>query len=151
MIHLNRAFRSAVPVAVMFMLISGCFFDELQRSEESDIHRVQQKQATLQAEQTRSAALNDQEEQLAADLSGHQLSLEELNDRVQEINAANGRSIADNEAERRRYYGLITQLHQTNDQLALLQQGTPSEIEKRNERITDLKSRLKAQLDLLLR
>jgi ABC-type uncharacterized transport system auxiliary subunit len=145
---LMRAPWHSIPMLIL--TLSGCFFDQLQRSEENDIQRVEQKQATLHAEQARAATLQQQEEQLAAELSARQLSLNELNDRVQKINAANGRSIADNDAKRLQY-DLIGQLHETNKQLALLQQGAPSSIEERRERIAYLQTRLKAQLDVLLR
>jgi hypothetical protein len=138
---------ASLPVTIL--MLSGCFFDQLQRSEENDIRRVEQKQTALQAEQGRAAALKQQEEQLAADLSERQLSLSELNDRVQKINAANGRFIADNEAKRLQY-DLIVQLHETNGQLALLQQAAPGSIAERRERIADLQTRLRAQLDVLL-
>lgn len=135
---------------IAMLMLCGCFFDQLQRSDESDIRRVEQKQATLQAEKQRLAALKRQEEELAAELSERQLSLNELNDRVQRINAANGRSIGDNDAKRLQY-DLIEQLHETNEQLAVLQKGAAGSIEERRERMTYLKTRLKAQLDDLLR
>jgi septal ring factor EnvC (AmiA/AmiB activator) len=140
----------AISVSAM-LLLSGCFFDQLQRSEENDIQRVEQKQATLQTEQSRSGTLKQQEEQLATELSERQLSLNELNNRVQEINAENGRAIATNDSTRLQYNDLLGQLHATNEQLALAQQGTAGSIELRRDRIASLKARLKAQLDLLLR
>jgi septal ring factor EnvC (AmiA/AmiB activator) len=138
-------------ISVSALLLSGCFFDQLQRSEENDIQRVEQKQATLQTEQSRSATLKQQEEQLATELSERQLSLNELNNRVQEINAKNGRAIAANDSTRLQYNDLLGQLHATNEQLALAQQGAAGSIELRRDRIASLKARLKAQLDLLLR
>jgi uncharacterized phage infection (PIP) family protein YhgE len=147
---LTRGPWPAIPVSAV-LLLSGCFFDQLQRSEENDIQRVEQKQATLQTEPYRSATLKQQQEQLATELSERQLSLNELHDRVQEINAENGRAIADNDATRLQYNDLLGQLHETNEQLALAQQGTAGSIEERRERIASLKARLKAQLDLLLR
>jgi septal ring factor EnvC (AmiA/AmiB activator) len=147
---LRRGPSPAIPVSAA-LLLSGCFFEQLQRSEESDIQRVEQKQATLQTEQHRSATLRQQEEQLATELSERQLSLNELNDRVQEINAENGRAIADNDAARLRYHDVLGQVHETNEQLTLAQQGTAGSIEERHERIASLKDRLKAQLDLLFR
>jgi predicted nuclease with TOPRIM domain len=147
---LKRGPSPAIPVSAA-LLLSGCFFDQLQRSEESDIQRVEQKQATLHTEQYRSDTLKQQEEQLATELSERQLSLNELNDRVQEINAENGRAIADNDAARLRYHDLLGQLHETNEQITLAQQGTVGSIEERRERIASLKARIKAQLDLLFR
>src|ERR1700733_11046514 len=133
------------------LLVSGCFFDQLQRSEESDIQRVEQKQGTLETEQNQSQSLKQQEEQLATDLSERQLSLDELNDRVETINAENGRTIANNEAMRLQYHQLLAQLHETNEQLRLAQQGTDGSVEERRERIASLKAELDAQIDRLLR
>lgn len=130
-------------------MLSGCFFDQLQRSEENDIQRVEQKQAALQAEQGKSATLKQQEEELAAELGERQLSLNQLNDRVQKINAANGHSIADNN-EKRLQYDLIVKLHDTNEQLAMLRKGAQGSVEDRRDRIVYLRTRLKAQLDVLL-
>jgi hypothetical protein len=132
------------------MLVGGCFFDQVQRSEESDIQRVQDKQATVQREQERSTGLEQQEAALATELGERIVSLNDLNARVQEINAENGRAIAENEASRADYLDLLTQLHETNEELALVQQGGAGSIEERQERIASLKKRLKAQLDLLL-
>ena len=150
MAPLKRGSFSAIPVSAV-LLLSGCFFNQLQRSEENDIQRVEQKQAILQTEQDRSVTLKRQEEQLVSELSERQLSLDELNDRVQEINAENGRAIADNQAMRLRYNDLLGQLHETNKELALAQQGGSGAIEERRERIASLMTRLKSQLDLLLR
>lgn len=133
------------------MLLAGCFFDHVQRSEESDIQRVEQKQAVLQTEQERSARLRRQEEQLAAEMSERQLSLNDLSARVQEINAENEHAVADNEAARAQYLDLLAQLHETNEELALAQQGGSGSIAERRERIAFLQARLKAQLDVLLR
>jgi predicted mannosyl-3-phosphoglycerate phosphatase (HAD superfamily) len=133
------------------VLLGGCFFDHVQRSEESDIQRVEQKQAILQAEQQKSTRLRQQEEQLAAAMSERELSLQDLSTRVQQINAENGRAIADNEAALAQYHALLAQLHDTNKELALAQQSRAGSIADRRERIASLEARLKAQLDLLLR
>ncbi len=146
----ERRYWPAVPLTMVFLL-GGCFFDQVQRSEEEDIQRVEHKQATLQTAQDKAATLREQEEQLAAELGERQLSLTELNDRVQEINAENGRALAQNEAARLQYHELLTQLHQTSEQLALAKQGPAGTIEERREHIASLKAQLKAQIDLLVR
>ena len=132
------------------LLLGGCVFDQLQRSNESDIHRVEQKQAALQAEQDRSARLARQEDLLAAELSERQVSLKELNDRVETLQVQNGRAIAGNDSQRQEYRALIGRLYQTNQQLASLQGGTDASTEERRQRIDYLKSQIKAQLELLL-
>ncbi len=133
------------------VLLAGCFFDQVQRSEESDIQRVEQKQGVLRAEQERSARLGQQEQQLTAEMSERRLSLNDLSARVQEINAENGHAVADNEAARAQYLDLLAQLHETNEELALARQGGSGSIAERRERIASLEARLQAQLDLLLR
>jgi predicted nucleic acid-binding Zn-ribbon protein len=133
------------------LLLSGCFFDQLQRAEEDDIQRVEQKQASAQSAKYRSATLEQEEEQLATELNERQFSLNALNDRVQEINENNGRTIADNDAARSQFHELLMQLQEANEQLALAQQGTVGSIEERRERIASLKAQIRAQIHLLLR
>ena len=142
--------RWRFPLMSVALMLGGCVFDQLQRSNENDIQRVEQKQATLQAEQDRSARLKYQEELLAAELSERQVSLSELNNRIEKLQIENGRSIADNESKRLEYADLIGRLHQTNEQLASLRRGTDGSIEERRERIDYLKTQIKAQLQLLL-
>jgi chromosome segregation ATPase len=132
------------------LMIGGCVFDQLQRSNENDIHRVEQKQATLQTEEDRSARLKRQEDELVAELGERQFSLSELNGRVEKLQAENGRAIADNGSRHRDYADLIERLHQTNSQLASLQRGTDGSMEQRRERVDYLKTQIKAQLQLLL-
>lgn len=151
--------RGAVPVVQplclavaggLAALLGGCLFDQVQHSEESDIQRVEQKQALLQSEQEKSARLKRQKEQLAAELAERQLSLDQLNAQVQKINAENGRAIAENEAARAQYLDLLTQLHETNQEIALAQQGEAGGVQERRERVASLKARLRAQINVLL-
>ncbi len=143
-------FRWRLVAMAASLLLGGCVFDQLQRSNENDIYRVEQKQAALQAEQDRSARLARQEDLLAAELSERQVSLKELNDRVETLQEQNGHAIAGNESQRQEYRALIGRLYQTNQQLASLQRGTDGSNEERRERIDYLKSQIKAQLELLL-
>lgn len=139
------------PAAACAMLLGGCFFDQVQRSEESDIERVEHKQAALQSEQQRAAELKHQEDELAGELGERELSLHELDARVQDINAANGRAIAENEAGRARYRDMLARLHETNEELALAQNASGGSVEERRARIASLKAQIKEELDLLLR
>jgi chromosome segregation ATPase len=146
----DHSSRWRLPLMSVALMLGGCVFDQLQRSNENDIQRVEQKQAALQAEQDRSTRLEHQEELLAAELSERQVSLSELNDRVEKLQIENGRAIADNASKRLEYADLIGRLHQTNERLASLQRGTDGSIEERRERIDYLKTQIKAQLELLL-
>jgi hypothetical protein len=147
----SRNRKRAGIAAILTLVLEGCFFDRVQRSEEDDIQRVEQKQATLQTEQYRAAVLDQKEEQLANEMGVRELSLQELNDRIERINADNGREISNNEAKRLQYQALLAQLHETNQRLSSLQQGDPIHLEQQRDQIADLKTRLREQLDLLLR
>lgn len=132
------------------LILGGCVFDQLQRSNENDINRVEQKQAALQDEQGQSAQLTQEEDQLATELSNREFSLSELNDRVEQLQVRNGRALAVNDAKRRGYEDVLARLHQTNEQVASLQGAADGSIEKQRERIDYLKAQIKAQLQLLL-
>lgn len=136
--------------AAITLMLSGCFFDRLQQSQESDIRRVEQKQATVQAEQARSTKLSLQEEELSSELGERELSLAELNERVQKINAENGRTIEDNDAARQRYQNLLAQVHESNEQLNVARNALGGSVEERRAHIESLKAQLKEQVDLLL-
>lgn len=132
-------------------LLSGCIFDRLQRSDQNDIARVEQKQATLQTEEARSATLSERQEQLAQELERQEMSLDELTRRVQQINEDNGRAISDERAASSQYHDLLLQLHDTSQQIALAERGSDADsMEARRERITSLKGQLRAQLNRLL-
>ena len=137
-------------VVASLLLTSGCYFQQVQHAEESDIQRIEQKQAVLQAQQQASTKLEQQEEQLIAELSQREVSLTELNEQVQHINRENGRSIGDNASTREHYLNLLTQLHETNTELTLVQEGDAAAVESRRQQIAALKARLKSQVDLLL-
>lgn len=146
----SRNRKRAGIAAILTLVLEGCFFDRVQRSEEDDIQRVEQKQATLQTEQYRAAVLDQKEDQLANEMGFRELSLQELNDRIERINADNGREISNNEAKRLQYQALLAQLHETNQRLSSLQQGDPAHLEQKRDQIASLKTRLREQLDLLL-
>ena len=140
------------PLALMSVAptLGGCVFDQLQRSNENDIQRVEHKQAALQAEQDRSAQLTQQENELVSELGEREFSLSEINDRVEKLQAANGHNIALNDAKRGEYEEMIARLHDTNQQLASLRRDTDGPIAQRRERISYLKAQIQAQLQLLL-
>lgn len=141
----------AMTGAIAVMLpAAGCYFDQLQRSQESDIQRVEQKRAALETEQQQSAALQQQTDQLASVLSERELSLDELNARVSELNARNRRFIADNDAARARYRELLEQVHDTNGQVVRARQEAAGELSERRRHLGALEAQLKEQIRLLL-
>ena len=133
-------------------LVAGCTIAELNREDKADEARVRQREADLQTEQARTSALNQQKEQLTAELAQRQLSLTELTDRVDQIRKANALESAANDAARLERKRLIARVEETNAQLTALQRstdGSSADAEKQG-RIAYLKRQIDALLELLL-
>jgi chromosome segregation ATPase len=130
--------------------LDGCTIAELQRQQRADTQRVQLKEANLHAEQERTDALNGQKEQLTAELSLRQVSLDELNARVDQLQAANARQYAANDAVRLERQRLIGNIQELNTQLTALRHSPDTATEQKQQRVEYLKQQIRAQLDLLL-
>jgi chromosome segregation ATPase len=137
-------------VLILAAFLSGCTIAELQRQERAGTERVRLKEVNLHAEQERTDALSSQKEQLTAELSHRQVSLDELNARVDQLQAANARDYAANDAARLERQRLIGKIRELNVQLVALQQSTDTATEQKQQRIEYLKQQVSAQLDLLL-
>jgi DNA repair exonuclease SbcCD ATPase subunit len=137
---------------LLTVLVAGCTIAELNREDKADEARVRQREADLQTEQARTSALNQQKEQLTAELAQRQLSLTELTDRVDQIRKANALESAANDAARLERKRLIARVEETNAQLTALQRstdGSSADAEKQG-RIAYLKRQIDALLELLL-
>jgi len=143
-----RAVAAAAVLAGVGMQ-GGCTLVQMQREEREDAARVQQKETALQAEQAQADELDRQKQQLTAELAERQLSLTELNQRVDELRTANARDSSDNEMLRIERRKLLGELRDTNAELAALQHSADGSAQKR-ERVEFLKHQLDTQLDLLL-
>jgi predicted RNase H-like nuclease (RuvC/YqgF family) len=142
--------RRAILTGIAIGGLGGCTIAELQRQEKAEAESVQQKQAAVQAEQARSETLGRQQEQLKADLAKRQLSLDELNTRVAQLQAANARDSAANDEVRRHREQLIGKIHGTGTQLVALQQAPDNGSAQKQAQINFLKQQIQDQLDLLL-
>src|SRR5271165_1409052 len=137
-------------LASAVVALSGCTIAELQREEKADAESVRQKQAAVQAEQARSDALGQQQQQLKADLARRQMTLAELNARVEQLRAANDKDSAANADVRRERDHLIAKIHDSGVQLVALQQDPDNSSAQKQARIDYLKRQIQDQLDLLL-
>jgi chromosome segregation ATPase len=148
--HMRGNLRRRCMTSLLLILVAGCTIAELHREEKSDETRVRQREADLQTEQARSNSLNQQKEQLTADLSQRQLSLTELTDRVDQIRKANALASAANDAARLEQKRQIAKVQETSAQLAALQQSTDGSSAEKQRRIEYLKRQIDSQLELLL-
>src|SRR5271167_1935713 len=92
---------SWIPALAAIAVLNACTIAELQREEKADTEKVRQQTAAVQAEQARSDSLAQEQTQLTAELAQRQLSLNELNTRVEQLQAANARDAAANDEVRR--------------------------------------------------
>jgi hypothetical protein len=135
--------------------LSACTIARLQREEAADLERVHQKELAVQSEQDRSDTLDRDKDQLLADLNERQVSLSELNERIERINAANGRAIVDNQSIRLERQRKLDHLAELNAQLtaasaARADQSNDDTSAQKQARIDYLRSQIKQQLELLL-
>lgn len=146
----RRLLRATLLAGTLLAVGSGCTIARLQQEESGDEQRVREKEAALQAEQQRAAELTKQKDQLAADLSTRELSLAELNEKLEPLRLANSRQSAENELARRERARLIAELQEMSAQLAQLRKSPQDPSSEQRQRIDFLKRQIKDQLDLLL-
>ena len=146
----RRLLRTTLLAGTLLAVGSGCTIARLQQEESGDEQRVREKEAALQAEQQRAAELTKQKDQLAADLSTRELSLAELNEKLEPLRLANSRQSAENELARRERARLIAELQEMSAQLAQLRKSPQDPSSEQRQRIDFLKRQIKDQLDLLL-
>lgn len=146
----RRLLRTTLLAGTLLAVGGGCTIARLQQEESGDEQRVREKEAALQAEQQRAAELTKQKDQLAADLSTRELSLAELNEKLEPLRLANSRQSAENELARRERARLIAELQEMSAQLAQLRKSPQDPSSEQRQRIDFLKRQIKDQLDLLL-
>jgi chromosome segregation ATPase len=141
---------SWIPVLAVIAVLNACTIAELQREEKADTEKVRQQTVAVQAEQARSDSLAQEQTQLTAELAQRQLSLNELNTRVAQLQAANARDAVANDEVRRQRSILIGKIHDTGVQLVALQQDTGNSSAQKQAQIDFLKRQIQDQLNLLL-
>jgi chromosome segregation ATPase len=141
---------SWIPALAAIAALNGCTIVELQREEKADTEKVRQQTAALQAEQARNDSLVQQQAQLKTELAQRQLSLNDLNARVDQLQAANARDATANEELRHQRAVLIGKIHDTGVQLVALQQDPGNASAQKQAQIDFLKRQIQDQLNLLL-
>ena len=129
---------------------SGCAVVEAQRAQREDENRIHDKEVELQNEQTRSATLSQQKDALTTELSQRNFTFDELNQRLQQLRAANASSSAETDSLRQENQRLTQQLHDLNTQLVAVRVATDLSVEQKQARIAHLRTQINVQLELLL-
>jgi len=111
--------------------------------------RVQGKEADLQYEEQRHAALQDQMKRLSVDLGNETMTANQLEARLAALQAQNRQAASDNAAQRAKKRQLDAQLNQYRAELAALKQNTTMDPETQRETIRALKAKIAQRLALL--
>jgi predicted transcriptional regulator len=150
--RLRWVIASALAVALY-----GCTIVQLHSDEKAEAAKVNASEIALQAEQQRADALNRRKNELTDDLTKGQLSLDELNQRVDQLRAATAQDMTANASVRRARDAdvlerkrLIEKIQDGSAQIAALQQSPDDSNAEKLARIAFLKRQIGQQLDLLL-
>jgi len=146
----RRSLRASLLACTLLALGSGCTIARLQQEAAGDEQRVREKEAALQAEQRRSNDLTRQKDELAADLSTRELTLAELNEKIEQLRLANARRSEENTQARQERERLVEDLRQLSAQLAQLRKSPEDPSPGQRQRIEFLRRQIRDQLDLLL-
>jgi hypothetical protein len=146
-----------VMAAALGAFLNGCAIVQLHHDEKAEAAKVSESEAALQVEQQRADALNRQKDVLTDELTKRQLSLAELNQRVDQLRAANAQETTSNEGARRARDAdllerkrLIEKIQEGSAQIAALQKSPDNSSAEKLQRIAYLKRQIGQQLDLLL-
>jgi hypothetical protein len=146
-----------VVAAALGAVLNGCTIVQLHHDEKAEAAQVSASEAALQVEQQRADALNRQKDALTDELTKRQLSLDELNQRVDQLRAANAQQSTANEGTRRARDAdllerkrLIEKIQEGSAQIAALQKSPDNLSAEKLQRIAYLKRQIGQQLDLLL-
>jgi hypothetical protein len=149
--------RRWVIASALAVVLNGCTIVQLQRDEKAEAAKVNASEVALQAEQQRADVLNRRKNELTEDLTQRQLSLDELNQRVDQLRAATAQDMTANASVRRTRDAdvlerkrLIEKIQGGSAQIAALQQSPDGSNAEKLARIAFLKRQIGQQLDLLL-
>lgn len=118
-----RASTGATVVALLLPVIGGCTLAQLNQQVDASQARVNAKQKELDAEQTRQAALHQDMLDLSQELEQRQMSLDDLNARLEQLRQQNAKAAAATSAQQARKRQIQAQIKSYQDQLAAIQRN----------------------------
>ena len=142
--------KRVAVVGVSLAGLAGCTIAQLQHDVNEREMRIADKERDLQEEGNRRSALQQEQQQLVADLDSKQMSLNDLSRRLERLQAENRRSNAVTVEQRQRKQRLDEQISKHRLELAQLQKRDDVSSEEKKRRIEDLKREIKKQIELQL-
>lgn len=146
--HDRMTSRSAAAAAAALCCLAGCTISQLKQDVAQTQARIEDKQRALDASQVQQGELRQEQVRLASELGSRQLSLSELNHRLDQLQAANRRSMAATEEQREQKRRLDEQIRKHKQELAQIQAPNGLSDDDKRRRIEQLRQEIKKQLEL---
>lgn len=145
-----RAARRACVSMILACGLAGCTIAELRRDVDRTQSRIDEKQQVLQAGETRRDALEQERQRFVADLDGKRMSLDEMNRRLEQLQAQNRRASATTAQQQAQQRRLDEQIDKHRTEIAQLQKRDDVSDEDKRRRIEQLRQEIRKQLELQL-
>src|SRR5262249_36836100 len=135
------------------ILFAGCgqsALMQMRSDNEAAEARIATKQGELRAQEDQQAALLKEQKSLLSELDNKQLTLDELNAKLNALRTENTRIKADTAAQQKQKESLDLQIKKYQADVAALQKDNRLPDDEKRRRIDDLKKQISAQLKLML-
>jgi chromosome segregation ATPase len=142
--------RSSPVILVLFASgLFACTIAQLREDVSQREVRVQAKDSELKTEEGKQVALRDAMKRLEEDLSARQMSLDDLQSRLDQLQRASEALDATTAQQRARKQHLSQQLDRYRTELRSLQQSADISVDEKRKKLDQLKLEIRKALELL--
>jgi chromosome segregation ATPase len=141
--------RSMVMVAFLLPGLCACTVIQLKKDVEGDEIRIANKEAELKTEEARQAQLREEITQLQKDLGTRQVTLDDLQSRLAQLQRANANTLGTTKEQRAIKQQREVKLKAHQKELVEIQQSDATLAEKR-KKLEHLKEEIRKSLNLLV-
>lgn len=136
-------------LAVLTSALCACTVMQLKKDVEQDEARVAGKEGELKSEEARQAQLREEIARLQEDLSTRQVSLDDLQSRLEQLRRANANTLDATQEQRVRKQRREVKLKTHQKELVKIQQSDATITEKK-KKLEHLKEEIRKSLNLLM-
>lgn len=141
--------KSMAMLAVLTSALCACTVMQLKKDVEQDEARVAGKEGELKSEEARQAQLREEIARLQEDLSTRQVSLDDLQSRLEQLRRANANTLDATQEQRVRKQRREVKLKTHQKELVKIQQSDATITEKK-KKLEHLKEEIRKSLNLLM-
>ena len=147
---MKRSFASILAGIGLAAGLQGCAIEQMKRDNQATEARIAAKEAELEEQKRRNAALDVERRNLLVDLRNREMTVAELKARVEKLRALNAATASATAEEKKRRDERARQLADTANQAQVLEQDpTLSDAEKK-KRLEALREKTRRMLDVLM-